>query len=171
MKKNKLKIPRIIPIVLVIFIIFAIGCNKNSNKTLENENIARSFIKEWSDHNVGKLITLFANDCLYEEISTGSKFYGKKEIIGYARSTLNGIPDSKFEIVTVIANDTMASIEWIWTGTNTVGWSDMGIPATNKHFELRGVSVMAIKDNLIQRNCDYWDWNTFIKSTNVESTR
>ena len=39
----------------------------------------------------------------------------------------------------------------------------MGIPATDKHFELKGVSVMKIENDLIKRNRDYWDWTTFMK--------
>jgi steroid delta-isomerase-like uncharacterized protein len=168
MNKNKIKIQHNIPIAFIIFMIFLFGCNKNGNKPLENENIARSFIEAWSTHNVEKLLTLFAEDCLYEEVATGTKYYGKKEIAGYAKSTLSGVPDSEFEIVTVIASDNMSTVEWIWRGTNSVGWPDLGISATNKRLEVRGVSVMVIKDNLIQRNSDYWDWNTFMKSIGVE---
>jgi len=168
---NKMKIQRNIPIAFVILMIFLFGCNKNSNKPHENENVARSFIEAWSTHNVEKLITLFAENCLYEEVATGRKYYSKKEIAGYARSTLSGVPDSEFEIVTVIAGDNMSTVEWIWKGTNSVGWPDLGIPATNKRFEVRGVSVMVIEDNLIQRNSDYWDWNTFMNSISVELTK
>jgi len=45
----------------------------------------------------------------------------------------------------------MAVIEWIWKGTNSVGWKDMGITATNKYFELRGLSLMEIENGLIKK--------------------
>ncbi len=55
-------------------------------------------------------------------------------------------------------------LEW----TNSVGWPN--IPVTNKYFEVRGVSVMEIENNLIYHNRDYWDWNTFITSVGVDSS-
>ena len=59
-------------------------------------------------------------------------------------------------------------VEWIWKATNTVGWPSMGIPATNKYFEIRGTSVMNIENGLIKRNSDYWDWKTFLTGIGIE---
>ena len=44
----------------------------------------------------------------------------------------------------------------------------MGIPATNKYFELKGLSIMEIEKGLIKRNSDYWDWNSFIKGIGAD---
>ena len=51
-------------------------------------------------------------------------------------------------------------VEWIWKGTNPVGWATMGIPATGKYFEIKGESEMKIENDLIRKNSDYWDWRT-----------
>jgi len=53
-------------------------------------------------------------------------------------------------------------VEWIWKGTNPVGWATMGIPATGKYFEIKGESEMKIENDLIRKNSDYWDWNPFM---------
>jgi ketosteroid isomerase-like protein len=53
----------------------------------------------------------------------------------------------------------MAVVEWMMSGTNTVGWPN--IPASGKSFNLPIVSIMEIEDGLIIRNRDYWDWDTF----------
>ena len=54
-------------------------------------------------------------------------------------------------------------VEWLWKGTNSVGWETRGIPATGKYFEINGESVMRIEnDLLIQRNSDYANWNSFL---------
>lgn len=152
----------------ITLIIFLFGCTKTYQNNPVNETIAKSFIKYWDEHDVEKLISLFSDSCLYEEVARGIKYSDKDGISGYVKSTLSGIPDSKVEIVTIVSNDNMSVVEWIWKGTNSVGWPSMGIPATNKYFEVRGVSVMVIEDNLIKRNSDYWDWNTFLKGIGVQ---
>ncbi len=150
--------------IFIIYFFLLLSCSNELNqKVYQNESIAKSFILYWDGHDVEKLTSLFADSCLYEEVASGRKYYDKNGIAGYASSTLSGVPDSKFEIVTISAGDTIAFVEWNWSGTNSVGWPDMGLLPSGKHFSLRGVSVMVIKDNKIVRNSDYWDWNSFIQ--------
>ena len=115
-----------------------------------------------NSHDVNKFTSLFAEQCLYEEIASGRSYTNRDKISVYIGSTISGIPDTKFETVNILAYDSIAVVEWIWKGTNSVGWTDIGIPATNKYFELRGISIMLIENGLIKRNSDYWDWNSFI---------
>ena len=157
---------RIVCFVIILLVITICGCT--DKKIIENEAIARSSSEAWSTHDIDKLISLFADDCLYEEVARGLKYTSKKEIAEYVNGTISGVPDTDLEIVSVIASDNMAMVEWIWKGTNTVGWPSIGIPATNKYFECRGASVMEIEDGLIKRNSDYWDWKSFLTSIGVE---
>lgn len=154
---------RVTYFIIILLVITILGCT--NKKIRENETIAKSFAEAWSTHDIDKLTSLFTEDCLYEEVATGKKYVNKKAIAEYANYTISGIPDTKFEIVSIITSDNMATIEWIWKATNTVGWP--GAPPTKKYFEIRGVSVMVIEDNLIKRNSDYWDLNTFLKGMGV----
>ncbi len=153
-------------IVIILLVTTIMGCA--NKKVSENEAIARSFMEAWTTHDIDRLTSLFAEDCLYEEISSGRKYVNKKGIAGYANGSIAGIPDTKFETVSIIANENMAMVEWIWKGTNTVGWPSMGLPPTDKYFELRGVSVMEIENGHIIRNSDYWDEKSFLKGIGVE---
>jgi steroid delta-isomerase-like uncharacterized protein len=152
---------------LLSFAIISFSFIDNPKKARKNEAIARSFIEAWSEHDADKLLSLFDEHCLYEEVASGRKFKDKEGIKAYLENTIQGTPDSEFKVVSIIANEDMATVEWVWKATNTVGWEAMGIPATNKYFEVRGVSVMTIKKNLIWKCSDYWDWGTFMKGIGV----
>ena len=154
--------------ISVVMLILLFGCNERSKKYHDNEALAKAFIDAWSSHDSDRLTSLFTESCLYEEVASGRKYNTKEGIANYYNSTISGVPDTDFEIVTLTATENMAMVEWVWKGTNTVGWPYMNIPATNKYFELRGVSVMEIENNLIHKNRDYWDWNTFMKGLGVE---
>ena|SRR3972149_11781610 len=156
---------RIINLLILLLALSLLGCTKNHLN--ENKAIATSFIKAWSSQDATKLASLFFEECLYEEIPSGRKFTNKQDIANYLNGTISGIPDSNFEIVSVTGSDSTVAIEWIWKGTNTIGWPSLDIPATNKHFEVRGISVMTIENNLIKRNRDYWDWNTFLTGIGI----
>ena len=157
----------LLPIIILAVAFISFSFTGNPRKVKKNEAIARSFMEAWSSHDSDKLLSLFDEDCLYEEVCSGRKFTDKDGIKDYLINTIHGTPDAKFDIVSVIANEDMATIEWIWKATNTVGWEYMGIPATNKYFEIRGVSVLTIESNRIKKCSDYWDWGTFMKGIGV----
>jgi len=156
---------RIINLTILLLVLLLLGCS--NSHVIENKAIATSFIKAWSTHNAEKLTSLFSANCFYEEVPSGRKFTNKEDIANYLKGTISGIPDSDFEIISVTGSDSTAAIEWIWKETNTVGWPSQKIPATNKSFEVRGVSVMIIENSLIKRNSDYWDWNTFLTGIGI----
>jgi len=139
-------------------------CEGQNQKSLiqRNKAVANLFIEYLNLHDVEKFTSLFAENSIYEEVASGRNYKTPEKIAIYIGSTISGIPDTKFETINILANDSLAVVEWIWKGTNSVGWTEMGLPATNKYFELRGLSIMVIKNGLITRNSDYWDWSTFL---------
>lgn len=157
----------LLPIFLLTIVFISSSFTNNSKKVKKNETIGKSFMEAWSDHDSDKLLSLFAEDFTYEEVYSGKSYTDKNGLTGYMESTISGIPDSKFDILAVVANKKMAVVEWVWKGTNSIGWESLGIPATDKYFELRGVSVLTIENDLIKKCSDYWDWGTFMKGIGV----
>ena len=134
----------------------------------QNESIAQSFIEAWDSHDMNMLNSLFADEFIYTEVTTGRTWTDKDALALYGDGTIAGLPDTRFEVVSVVANEKYAAVEWIWKATNTVGWDYVGIPATGKYFEMPGASVMEIENGKIIWNKDYWDWNTFMQLLGVE---
>lgn len=128
----------------------------------QNESIAESFMEAFDTHNTDLLTSLFADEFSYIEATTGRTYTDKESLAMYVNATISGIPDTRFEVISIMANEQFAAVEWIWKGTNTVGWPSMGIPATGNAIALKGVSVMEIENGKIIWNSDYWDWNTFL---------
>lgn len=148
-----------------------VGSSRGDENPLveQNESIAKSFIKVMDTHDTNLLTSLFADDFIYTEVSTG-RFYTEKDALAlYYNATIAGIPDTRCDVVSVTANERFAAVKWIWKGTNTVGWPYLGISATGIYFELPGVSVMEIENSKIIWNKDYWDWNTFMQLIGVGS--
>jgi steroid delta-isomerase-like uncharacterized protein len=136
--------------------------------TEENKKIGIAFLETLSSGDLEQFISLFAENASYEEVATGRIYFGRQAIYEYIDATLQGIPDSKFGLTGMVADEKTVSIEWIWKGTNSVGWPNMGIQPTNKYFELKGVSVLNIENGLISNNRDYWDWNSLISKISIQ---
>ena len=145
-----------------LFLFILIGVNAQTKLEKNNEVIARLLVECWSADKYNDLPKLFADQCEYIEIPSGRTWNTPDAILGYAEATLSGIPDCHTKVVSVVANENMAAVEWIMAGTNTVGWPN--IPSSGKPFNLKVLSIMEIEDGLIIKNRDYWDVETFIKA-------
>lgn len=66
-----------------------------------------------------------------------------------------GFPDGKFEILSVAGAGDKVFIEFHYTGTNT--GSMMGMPASNKKIDYKGVDLLQMKDGLATHHWDYGD--------------
>lgn len=162
----KTQIKLFVSIYLGIFMV--IGCHAQSQKVVLNSKIAESFISTLNRQNYDQFTDLFSENATYEEVCSGRFYTGKTEIKNYIVGTINGIPDTKFELISVTADEKHAAVEWIWVGTNSVGWPQMNIPATNKSIKLKGISIMKIENGKITANRDYWDWNSFMKELGLQ---
>jgi len=155
----------------ILFLSFLLLCStltgisneKHEKKIRQNEVLVNSFIKALNEKDIGKLVSLFNENGTYEEVCSGRLNKGREAIANYIRATIEGIPDSEFELISISCSANHAMFEWIWKGTNSIGWPAMNLPSTNKYMELRGVSVMDIENGRIRANRDYWDWNSFMK--------
>jgi steroid delta-isomerase-like uncharacterized protein len=143
-----------------LFLFILIGVNAQNNLEKQNEAIARSLVECWAADKYQDLPALFADQCEYIEMPSGRTWNTPEAILGYAEATLSGIPDCHTKVVSVVANENMAAVEWIMAGTNTLGWPN--IPASDKSFALKVMSIMEIEDGLIAKNRDYWDVETFL---------
>ncbi|WP_163710167.1 ester cyclase [Mangrovibacterium lignilyticum] len=128
----------------------------------QNESIGKLLIEAWDTHNAEMLTSLFADEFSYTEVM-GRSFTDKESLAMYVLGSISGAPDSRFETVSSVANEKYVASEWVWKGTNTVGWQQMGIPATDIYFELPGASIMEIENGKIIWVKDYWDRDTFLQ--------
>lgn len=155
-----------IVISLWVLLFFSITSFAQNNKN--NQELGKQFIETLNSNNYEKFIALFSEDCSYEEVCSGRKYIGKDNVKMYIRSTIEGMPDTKFNMVSICTNEKYVMIEWVWHGTNSIGWPAMGINPTDKTMQLKGVSVIEIDNEKIKKVRDYWDWNSFMQGIGVE---
>ena len=122
--------------------------------------LADGFIAGWS-HNLPKLISLFSDDVVYEDVPSHSVLRGPEEINAFAEDYFKVFPDITFAATSTVITDDHLTIVWRAKATQR---GDMpGMPASNKTVDFAGVSVMEYKDGKITRNGDYYDFATIMQ--------
>jgi len=109
----------------------------------------------WSLHDTEKVLSLFTDDCVLEDVTFGVVNRGKKELRAFADGVFAGIPDFKIELTARFSTDAWAGMEWVMSGTHKGDFP--GMPATGKRFSVRGVTILELQGGKIRRDSDYWD--------------
>ena len=137
--------------------------------TTDIERMLDEWAIAWSssaNNDPERVLALFADDGMYEDVTTGVVVRGKEELRRYLIGAFATIPDFTFSVLRRFASGRWAAIEWTMSGTNRGDWA--GMPATGKRFaSVRGTSILELEDGKIRRQSDYWDAATVMQQVGL----
>ncbi len=133
--------------------------SSNAERMLEN------WASAWSSHDVEKVVSLFTEDCVYEDVTLGVVNRGTTELETFARATFEAFPDFKIQLTSSFVAGNWAGAEWAMSATHKGNLP--GLPATGKRFSIRGATIYEFQGNKIRRNSDYWDMVTPLKQVGL----
>jgi steroid delta-isomerase-like uncharacterized protein len=133
------------------------------------ERVLDDWVIAWSSSTSGdpeRIIALFTDDCVFEDVTFGVVAQGKEELRRFANRAFAAVPDFKYGLASRFATSRWAVIEWVISGTHKGDFP--GIPATGKHFSsVRGSTILELEAGKIRRESDYWDAATFMKQVGL----
>ena len=110
--------------------------------TTNNDDLVKQLIEAENSHDIEKLVALVTDDVVIEDVPCvpfGMVMKGKDGVRqGYARF-IEATPDFKIGPKSWVTCDKSSDSEWILTATQKVDLP--GIPASGKHFSIRGCSL------------------------------
>ena len=134
------------------------ACQRSDRR---NDQIAENWIAAWNSHDVGKVMPVFTEDVLYEDVAFGLVNHGSAELRKFAAFFFDAVPDLKLELVNSAIDQGHGTIEWVFSGT------DKGVYKTGKKFSVRGASVIDVRGGRISRNLDYYDTAAIMRQVGV----
>ena len=127
----------------------------------ELDSLIERLCRTWDIKDIDTALSLFTDDCVYEDAALDMTARGKEELRGFFEQIARDTPDFHYNITNKVLSENQAAVEYVLHGTPQ---KDMeGNPLQGKSFEVRGVSIMEFKDGKISRNCDYWDLGTAMR--------
>lgn len=165
--KGLLTKDRLVGIITVIVVVsFSFLAQAAGENKVGTEQLLEDWAKYWSSPNdIERLLSLFTDDCVYEDVTFGAVNHGKEELRTFAKGVFAAFPDFKIKNTASFVAGNWAGIEWVFTGTHK---GDLpGMPATNKSVSIRGATILELQEGKIKRNSDYWDLATFMKQTGL----
>ncbi|MFZ0481156.1 MAG: nuclear transport factor 2 family protein [Terriglobales bacterium] len=135
--------------------------NVTTKNSPSENSFAKRWIAAWNSHDPDKMLPLFSDDILYEDVAYGEISHGQAEVRKFAADEFEAVPDLELKLLRASFSNNHATIEWSFSGT------DKGIYKTGKKFTVRGVSVIDLRGGKIVRNLDFYDSAAIMRQVGV----
>ncbi len=134
--------------------------------TIDVGQLAKNEVEAWASHDLDKMVAIYTEDCVLEDVPLGRIMHGKEEIRAFFKEFLTACPDDgSLEISSFFAANNRMCMEFTMRGT--IKGSFLGMPATGKAISIRGVHVCELKGDKISRVSDYWDTSALMRQLGI----
>jgi steroid delta-isomerase-like uncharacterized protein len=129
------------------------------------EQVARAVFEAVAARDPDAIVACGAPDYVDDFVAIG-EFRGREAVRGFFRELFAAFPDFAMTVDRIVADDDSAVVQWHAVGTFT-GGSFLGIRATGRPVDLRGVDVLEVADGLVRHNTIYYDGATFARQVGL----
>ena len=156
--------------VVLLMAAVAAGCKKGAPTPEAAEakddvkGVTEAYMAAWNAHDAAKAASYFADSVTYYDASVGVPVIGRDSAQAKVIQVfLTAVPDCSWTMEgPMVVGDHGMAFQWVFKGTNTGPWSD-GTKATGKPFELRGLTMIRVRNGKILYQGDYYDALGFYK--------
>jgi steroid delta-isomerase-like uncharacterized protein len=119
--------------------------------------VLEAWLAAWNAHDAPTLATMMSDDVVYFDAGFAGLQRGRDAAMDRGVWVfMRGVPDLHWELrgEPIVGHDSIAW-EWTFTGTHTGTWGS--VPATRQRLQLKGVSLMRLRDGRISEVASYYD--------------
>ncbi len=126
------------------------------------QDLVAGYAAALNAHDPDRVAALYAEDAVVAQaVRDGNVFEGRQEIRGWVAANLAGIPDLTVTTESVVAEGDRVAWAWVYRGAYAGRYPDL--PAgRGQPIELRGVSLLELRDGRIGRETVYFDNYDFL---------
>jgi steroid delta-isomerase-like uncharacterized protein len=84
----------------------------------DDNRVAQRWIAAWNSHDAERVVGVFTEDVLYEDVAFGVVTHGPEELRAFAVSIFAAVPDFRLELVNSSVKGGHGTIEWGLSGTD-----------------------------------------------------
>lgn len=121
-----------------------------------------------SSHDVEKILSLYSDECVYEDLAIGKINKGKEEIRSFLIAGFTAFPDFKVEIKSFFGSNDRICIEGIISGTYKGDIPGLP-PANEKSFAVQSAHIVTLSNDKAIHVTDYYDNATVMRQLGILS--
>ena len=108
-----------------------------------------------NSHDTERLLNLCSPDYTGSDVSQATHLHGRADLGAMLEGFWKAFPDLQFVTTDTVVQGSRLAIVWIAQGTHQ--GSIMNIPPTGHRVEVRGISIIDVRDGFVVRGQSIWD--------------
>ena len=152
---GKFMVIRSLVVSLAVFALWA------PEAAADHRAVVQDWLDAWNSDDPDEFVAMFTENAVDEHVPFGTVSRGTEEIRAFYEQNSAALPDFKFQVLRSSVKGSRATIEWLFTATDT------GFYGTGKPFAVRGVSVLKLHGRKVARESDYWDHATILRQVGL----
>ncbi len=116
--------------------------------------LVSDLLDAWNAHDLARVEAFYAPDYVGIDVGQAEAQHGPRQRRAVLAAYIRAFPDVQFS-GDILVQDNRAVLVWIMCGTHHGTF--MRIPPTGRRVEVRGVSVLTIRDDKVQHGLTIWD--------------
>ena len=113
------------------------------------------YVDAYNSHEAERAVGFMAVNAVYEDVGGGTTLRGREAILRYYVDSYRHSSDSRTVIISEQQSGNQFAFEWEMAGTNDGEFGSL--PATNRRFKLRGVTVGEQAERQFRIKRDYYN--------------
>jgi steroid delta-isomerase-like uncharacterized protein len=109
----------------------------------------------WNSHDPESVLRLYSPDYVGDDVGHASLLHGQEGLRALLKTYWKAFPDLRFVCKDCIIQDSRLVTVWVAQGTHQ--GTILNIPPTGHRVEVKGMSIIDVKDGLIIRGQSIWD--------------
>ena len=109
----------------------------------------------WNSHDIERVLRFYSLDCVGSDVGQADLVRGHQGLRAMLEKYLSAFPGMQFVITDKIIQDSRVAIVWVAEGTHQ--GPIMNIPPTGHKVNVRGVSIINVRDGLVVQCQFIWD--------------
>jgi steroid delta-isomerase-like uncharacterized protein len=111
--------------------------------------------RAWDSHNIENILSYYSPDYEGSDVGRSEPVKGHQGLRAMLENYWKAFPDLRFAVTNTVVQG--CQVVSVWRAGGTHQGPIMNIPATGRKIEVRGVSIIEVKDGLVVRGQYIWD--------------
>lgn len=121
----------------------------------------KAMVAGFANGDLDAVLAVFDDNIVYEDVPFGVRVEGKQTVAGFCGQFMAAVPDFRQELTACSRMGDTGCMEWVMSFTHS---GDLpGLPATGKHFTVRGMTAVELRGDKIVRSSSYYDLATVLR--------
>jgi steroid delta-isomerase-like uncharacterized protein len=109
----------------------------------------------WNSHNIERVLNFYSPDYVGSDVGLPALSHGHAGLRAMLETYWKAFPDLRFTVTNTVVE--VSRVAMVWQAKGTHQGSIMNIPPTGRRVEVRGVSIIEVKDGLVVHGQYIWD--------------